>query len=385
MGFFRRRKMQMLHRPHVRDQRGGALAVEKLDSAACSPGGPNYFTLAAINVPAARVPADSLQKGQAALYDQPDCSGTQPCHAGESRARGRCRLGAHAPRHPNHAVSAGNRKNGRFERGPVCINVGTGFVAQSMTVESTPDILLSTKKCRYCDLYGLSLQNMTLDGFDFSYAYLASTQFIRSSMKSVNLSHAVLAGPNWTTPTWRVRTCAMPFCRATSRSPPPPASTDLYEECQPLGATLSGVSMIDTSFYNTGALPCPASCDPSKMTSTCATAAYATMDGTQATRPIWHGPISAGSRPRAPTSRGPSWWVRISATLSSTRCKLHGRHEFRPRFPPGGRFQWRIRRQRLFQGCLRRPEPSTAPRFPDAGALHPVQRLLVHPRQLDLC
>ncbi len=125
----------------------------------CSVINPNaiIFTLAAITgVPAAQVPAGSLQKGQAALYSQPNCSGTATVvmpgdHWFEASAASvRIPHDTRITLYPGAVVLNG---------GPTalkCINMGAGFVAEAITVEDTPDILISTKKCRYCDLYGLS-------------------------------------------------------------------------------------------------------------------------------------------------------------------------------------------------------------------------------------
>ena len=186
------------------------------------------FTLAAITgVPAAQVPAGSLQKGQAALYSQPDCSGTATVvmpgdHWFEASAASvRMPHDTRITLYPGGVVLNGGLK------GLKCINMGAGFVAESITVEYTPDILISTTKCRYCDLYGLSLQNMTLDGFDLSYAYLVNTHFNSSSMKGINLSHAVLAGAQLDEANLQGSNMCNALLQGNDESPLPPASTGL--------------------------------------------------------------------------------------------------------------------------------------------------------------
>jgi uncharacterized protein YjbI with pentapeptide repeats len=263
----------------------GSLVTFPMRRSVSNPKASTIFTLAAINgVPAAQVPAGSLQKGQAALYNQPDCSGTATVvmpgyHVFETSAASvRMPHDTRITLHPGGVVLNGGLK------GLKCINMGAGFVAEAITVEYTPDILISTTKCRYCDLYGLSLQNMTLDGFDLSYAYLVNTHFNSSSMKGINLSHAVLAGAQLDQANLQGSNMCNALLQGIDEIPTAASLNGAYMKNVNLsGANLSGVSMINTDFYNTGALPCPVSCDPAQMTSTCATAADATMDGTQAT------------------------------------------------------------------------------------------------------
>ncbi len=125
---------------------------------------------------------------------------------------------------------------------------------------------------------------MTLDGFDFSYAYLANAHFNNLSMKGVNLSHAVLAGAQFDQANLQGSNMCNAMLQGNDEVHTAASLNGAYMKNVNLsGANLSGVSMINTAFYNTGALPCQASCDSSQMNSTCATAAGATMDGTQAT------------------------------------------------------------------------------------------------------
>jgi len=244
------------------------------------------FRVAAVgNV--SRVPPDSLQKGQIVLYDWTDCYPYSIAtlvmpgnHVVEASAES-VRI-PHDTRVTLYPQGSGNPvvlKGGP----PRCINVGSGFVAERVTVEYTKDILISTKQCRHCDLYGLSFQNMNLDGVDLSYAYLADTHFNNSSMKGANLSYAVLANAQLDLANLQGANMCNALLQGNVESANAASLKGAYMKNVNLsGANLSGVIMTNADFYNTGVSPCPASCDSTQMTSACATAAYATMDLTQA-------------------------------------------------------------------------------------------------------
>jgi len=257
-------------------------------------GGPPFdgtLHLAAVTLPAEQVPADSLQKGQAVFYSSPGCSGTATVVMPGNHVLEVGAASAHIPHDTRITLyQQGTGRKVVLNGGPLttCLPVAAGFIAESMTVDYTKDILISTKQCRYCDLYGFSFQNMfpnnVLDGLDLSYAYLVNTRFNGLSMKGVNLSNVVLAGAQLDQANLQGSNMCNAKLQGNEEILLAASLNGTYMKNVNLsGANLSGVSMINTDFYNTGALPCPASCDPTQMTSTCATAAYATMDGTQAT------------------------------------------------------------------------------------------------------
>ena len=257
-------------------------------------GGPPFdgtLHLAAVTLPAEQVPPDSLQKGQVVLYSSPGCSGTATVVMPADHV---LEVGAASARIPHDTrITLYQQSTGSkvvLNGGPLttCQPIAAGFIAESMTIDYTRDILISTKQCQYCDLYGFSFQNMfpnnVLDGIDLSYAYLVNTRFNNLSMKGMNLSHAVLAGAQLDQANLQGSNMCNAFLQGNTEISTAASLNGAYMKNVNLsGANLSGVSMTNTDFYNTGALPCSASCDPTQKASTCATATYATMDGTQAT------------------------------------------------------------------------------------------------------
>jgi len=135
-----------------------------------------------------------------------------------------------------------------------------GADIKSVKLFNSKNILLSSKKCEYCNLASVDLSKLSLKDFDLSYAILYGTNMNYSNLEGANLCSAFLNGD------------------IQSRGNAAELSGAYLKNVNLAYANMIGVIFTNANFYSETGLVCvPQNCEP---TSYCASAVHATMNST---------------------------------------------------------------------------------------------------------
>jgi len=128
----------------------------------------------------------------------------------------------------------------------------TGDDIGSIKIFDSRKVLISSKKCPYCNLAGADLSNLNLDAADLSYANLMRASMHYSSLIKANISHALLHGANLTNANLSGASLYNAFLNGnTALNLGAATLTGAYlKNANLAGANLGGADFINASFYS---------------------------------------------------------------------------------------------------------------------------------------
>ena len=152
----------------------------------------------------------------------------------------------------------------------------------SIEIFDSKQILVSSKRCPYCNLAGVDLSDLDLDGADLAYANLAGANLHFSSLVGAKLSFAILQGANLINTNFEGATLLNAFLNGDSTLKLAAASlTGAHlKNVNLAGANLGGVEFTNANFYTTSYLysGCAQDAD-TDYTKNCASAEGANLSG----------------------------------------------------------------------------------------------------------
>ena len=178
----------------------------------------------------------------------------------------------------------------------------------SIKLFDSKKVLISSKKCPYCNLAGVDLSGLNLDDADLSNANLMDANIHYSSLKKANMSHALLNGAKLLNANLSGASLLDALLNADSGLNLAAANlTGAYlKDVNCKGADLGGADFTDASFH-TGALSynqdgCAQDSNNPLFTKNCSSAEGANMDGTK-----FNGAYLAGTDFSGATANGASF------------------------------------------------------------------------------
>ncbi len=149
----------------------------------------------------------------------------------------------------------------------------------SLKVFNAKKVFLSSHQCDYCNLAGADLSNRSLNDVSLRYANLANTKFNNSKLEKSDMRYAKLYGANLNETDLTGSTLCGASLNGNSLSNSNGATLEgaQLKNVNLAYSNLSEAKFTDANFYSTTSSGCiPADCG----FTTCASAAYATINGT---------------------------------------------------------------------------------------------------------